>query len=210
MRVFTKELRDADFETIRTMCLTRADKKLQNEINKTSNTDNLFQLLACNKFYFNWMNVEYLQTMAVTSGNKKLEGLLRSYTDVVLSKTLGQVWKHMPSFRKTKFYSQVRTKFHGKNPDDITVKDLKKYEPKFAKKIALHIVQIDDGSLTITWCILAEKTYQAYLLSLNVPQKLGKDDFLQIGPWVVFNPQLVIQKLRKTHGNALIVILIMS
>ena len=205
MRVCAKELRDADFEIIRTMCLTRAGKKLRKEIHKTSNTDNLFKLLACNEVYFNWMNVEYLQTMAVASGNKKLEDLLKHYTDVILSKTLGEVWNDIPSFQKTKtkYYSQVRAKFHGKNPNDITIKDLKMCEPKCAEKIALDIVRIDKGSVTITWCILAEKTYQAYLLSLNVPQELRMDDFLQIGSWVVFHPQLVIQKLRKAHGNHL-------
>ena len=64
MRVFTKELSDADFATIRTICLTRAGKRLQNEISRTTNIHNLFELLACNPFYFNWMNVEYLQTVA--------------------------------------------------------------------------------------------------------------------------------------------------
>jgi len=203
MRVFTKELCDGDFATIRTICLTRAGKRLQNEISRTTNIHNLFELLACNPLCFNWMNVEYLQTVAVASGSAMLQDTLKSYTDVVLSKSLGEIWNSMPSFykTKTKYYSKIRAKFHGKDPDSITVNDLKKYEPKFAKKIALHIMDIEKGSLIITWCVLAEETYQDYLLALNIPQKLREDDFLQIGTWVVFHPQSVIQELRRVHSE---------
>ena len=203
LRIFTEELQDAKFETIRTLCLTRADKRLQNEIGKTTNLHSLFALLACNPFYFNWMNVEYLQTIAVASGNKNLVQLLKSYSDTILSKTLGEIWNFIPSFNKTKtkYYSKVEARFHGKNPDDITVKDLKKYQPRFAKKIALHIMQINKGSLTITWYISAEQTYQAYLLALSIPQELREDDFLQIGTWVAYPLQSVIQELKRVHGE---------
>ena len=202
MRIFTNELRDSDFRNIRAICLPRASKSLQNEIRKTKDIHSLFELLGCNPFYFNWMKVEYLQTMVCASGNKKLQATLKNYIDVVLSKTLGEIWNFIPSFHqmKVKFYSQVRVRFHGKDPDNITVEDLKKYEPKLAEKTALHIMQIERGPLTITWSILAEETYQAYLLALNTPQQLRKDDFLQIGTWTVFHPQSVIQELRKCHG----------
>ena len=203
LSIFTEELQDANFETIRTVCLTRADKKLQNEIGKTTNIHSLFKLLACNPFYFNWMNVEYLQTMAVASGNKKLTDLLKRYNATILSKTLGEIWNFIPSFHKirTKYYSKVRTRFDGKDPDRIMVRDLKKHEPKFAEKIALQIMQIEKGSLTITWCILAEETYHAYLLALNVPQESREEDFLQIGTRVVYRAEFVIQELKKVYGE---------
>ena len=202
LSIFTEELQDAKFKTIHTGCLTRADKKLLNKIGKTTDIHSLLKLLACNPFYFNWMNVEYLQTMAVASGNKKLTDLLKSYNDTVLSKTLGEVWNFIPSFHKTrtKYYSKVRARFHGKDPDNIMVRDLKKHEPKFAENIALHIMQIEKGSLTITWCILAEETYQAYLLALSVPQE-SRDDYLQIGTRVVYRAEFVIQELKKAYGE---------
>ena len=180
----------------------RTRKRLQTEIIKTKNIHSLFQLLVCNRFHFNWMGVEYLQTMAVASGNKELEDVLKCYTDDILSKTLGEIWNFIPSFHniKMKFYSKVRARFHGINPDGIVVKDLKKYQPKLAEDISLHIMKIGPGSLTITWCISAELTYQAYLLALSIPQKLKKDDFLQIGQWVVLQPQFVLQKLQKAYG----------
>ena len=202
MRIFTEELSCANFITIRTICLTRASKRLRNEICRTTNIHDLFTLLACNPFYFNWMNVEYLRTMAIAAGNTRLLGILENYTDVVLSKTLGEVWKFVPSFHKTKvkYYSKVKARFHRMNPDNITIEELKKYEPRFAKKIALHIMQVEKGSLTITWCILAEEVYRGYQLALNIPQESRQDTFLQIGKWVVFHPQSVLQELKKAHG----------
>lgn len=159
-------------------------------------------MLTHNSLYFNWMNVEYLKTMAVAAENIRLRDILRDYTDIVLSKTLGEVWNTIPSFQKTrtKYYNKIRAEFRGENPDSIKIKDLHNRKPEFAEKIALHIMQIVKGSLTITWCITAEETYEAYLLALNVPQELRNDDFLQIGTWVVFHPQSVIQELRKSCG----------
>ena len=148
------------------------------------------------------MYVEFFQTMAIASGNKKLEDALKDYNDIVLNKTLGEIWNFIPSHHtRTKYYSKVRAKFKKMNPYDITVKELKKCKPKLAKKIAMHIMQIDKGSLTITWCILAEKTYQVYLLALNIPQECREDDFLQVGMWIVYHPQLVIQKLKRVHSE---------
>ena len=148
------------------------------------------------------MKVEYLQAIAAASGNPKLKETLKCYTDVVLSKTLGEIWNDAPSFKiRTKYYFNVKAKFHGENPDQIQVKDLKKYEPRLAKKIALHIMQINKGLLTITWCIAAEEAYEAYLLALNIPQKHREDDFLQIGMWVVYHPQSAMLELERVHSE---------
>ena len=180
MRLFTEELCKADFDTIQTVCLMRADKQLCRKICKTKSIHDLFKLLKSNSLYFNWMKVEYLQTMAIAAGNKRLQGILKDYEDIVLSKTLGEIWNFIPSFQRTrtKYYNKVKAKFHGEDPDNIKIKDLQKFKPKFAKKIAQHIVQINTGSLTITWYILAEETYQAYLFALDIPKGLRNDDCL--------------------------------
>ena len=150
------------------------------------------------------MKVDLLQTVADTFENERLKSTLKSYTDIVLSKTLGEVWNDVPSFhsKRSKYYSKVRAKFCGMDPDKVTVKELiDKCKPKFTKEIALHFMKIDKGSLIVTWCILAEETYQAYLLALAVPQKCREDDFLQIGVWVAHHPQFVIQELKKVHSE---------
>ena len=205
VRIFADELCGDKFEAIRTICLIPASKKLRNKIRKTTDVYNLFDLLTCNPLYFNWMNVEYLEIMASASRNDNLKGVLKNYTDVILSKTLGEIWDFIPSLQsstKTKYYSKVRSKFQEKNPDDVTVGELtKRYKPRFIKKIALHIMQIDKGSLMITWCMLAEETYQAYLSALNIPKEHREDDSLQIGVWVVHQPQFIIQELKKAHSK---------
>ena len=201
-RVSIKELHKANFETVKIICLPRADKELKNKIRRTTNINSLIELLNNNPMYFNWMDVEYLRIMAIAAENTNLQDIVKQYNEVVLSKTLGEVWKSRPSFEKTrtKYYNSIRAKFHGEDPDEIKVEDLYNRKPRFAKEIAMHIIQINKGSLTITWCIAAVETYQAYLLALNIPQKLRSDDFLQIGEWVVFHPQSVLQELKKCYG----------
>ena len=149
------------------------------------------------------MHIDFLEAMAIGSGNKKLQHVLKNYNDIVLDRTLGEIWNFIPSFyhTRTEYYSQVQARFDKKDPDAIKVNELKKYEPNLAKNIAMHIMQIDKGSLTITWCILAEKTYQVYLLALSIPQECREDDFLQVGMWIVYHPQLVIQKLKRVHSE---------
>ena len=207
IRIFADELHHDNFEAIRMICLIPASRNLRNKVRRTTDIYSFFELLTRNPLYLNWMNVEYLDIMASASKSDKLKGVLKNYTDVILSKTLKEIWECMPSFHstKTKCYSKVKAKFQEKNPDYVTVQELtKKCKPRFIEKIALHIMQIDKGSLTITWCMLAEETYQAYLSALNIPKEHREDDFLQIGFWVVYHPQFVIQELRKVHGEYII------
>ena len=205
VKKFEDELYCEKFEPIRTICLLSAGKKLQNKICKTTSIYSLFDLLTCNPLFFNWMNVEYLEILASVSGNENLICVLKDYTDVILSKTLGEIWDCIPSLHnstKTRYYAKVRSKFQEKDPDDVKVKELtEKCKPKFIKKIALHIMQVNKGSLMITWCMLAEEAYQAYLSALNIPEGCREDDVLQIGVWVVHQPQFVIQELKKIHGK---------
>ena len=200
--IFEEKLPATRFEAVRLGCLHRACRSLRSQICGATGISDLLKLLLSNPIYLNWMKIDYLRTMAAAARSQVLRDALRGYTDAVLSKTLGEVWNFIPSFHKTKtkFYFKVKARFCGKNPNRIKVRDLVKYQPLFAKKIALHITKIGYGSLAVTWCILAEEAYQAYLLSLLTPQELREDDFLQIGPWVVHRPQSVIQELKKSHG----------
>ena len=202
MRIFIEELRKADFEAIKIICQAQADRELKNKINKATNVYKFFKLLTDNSLYFNWMNIEYLYTIASAAGNTKLQDVLKDYSEAILSKTLGEIWNSLPLSRetRTKFFEKVRAEFRGRNPDNVTVEDLQHHKPKLAEKIAMHVLQIRSGSLTITWCISAEDKYKAYLLSLGIPQEQRNDDFLQIGTWVVFHPQYVICELKKSHG----------
>lgn len=200
--IFEEKLPAIKFEAIRLNCLHRACRVLHNEISRTASNHDLLKVLLSYPIYLNWMKIDYLQTMAIAARSQVLHDTLQGYSRAVLSKTLGEVWNVIPSFYKTKekFYFKVKAKFRGKNPNHVKITHLRKFEPRFARRIAIDIMQIGSGSLTITWCVMAEEAYQAYLLSLMTPQEFREDDFLQIGPWVVYHPQSVLQELNKQHS----------
>ena len=124
--IFEEKLPATKFEAIRLNCLHRAYRILHNEISRTANIHDLLKLLLSYPIYLNWMKIDYLQTMAIAARSQVLQDTLQSYSDAVLSKTLGEVWNFVPTFHKTKmkFYFKVKAKFRGKNPNHIKIKDL--------------------------------------------------------------------------------------
>ena len=200
--VFRENLPPTRFESVRLSCLHQACKSLQNVISRATSNADLLELLVCRPVHLNWMKIDYLQTIAIAVRSQVLQDTLKGYIDVVFSKTLGEVCEFIPLFPETRrrFYFHVRARFRGKNPKSVKVDELRMYKPSFAKRIALHVWKVGEGSLKITWCILAEEAYEAYLLTLRTPQELREDDFLKIGPWVAYHPRSVIQELKKCYG----------
>ena len=66
---FTK-ISGEDFETIRNSCVARASGPMRGLIKSASDTNHLFEILAEEKKYCNWMNVRFLKTIAIACGNK--------------------------------------------------------------------------------------------------------------------------------------------
>jgi len=200
---------DACFQTAKTQCVSRAQStKLKRAIEKAHNMHSLFQLFACNSVYCNWMNIRFLETIAtavsVYSGNNKLEKLIQDYKDAIYSRTLRQVWEYIPAHQKlkTKHYSKLRAVFQNKDPDTVTVAEVLTHcKPHLADSIAKDIMKIGKGSLKISWLILTDDVYKAFLCLLTVPQELRRDDFLQVGAWIVYHPQSVVLELRKNYGE---------
>ena len=60
-------------------------------------------------------------------------------------------------------------------------------------------MEVQSGSLIIKFLVQTNKVYQAYLLFLTIPQQLRSDRFLQIGAWIVYFPQFVLQELQKIY-----------
>ena len=197
-----KEIKsNEDFMIIKNACVARANQKLSEEIKKTPDINSFFQLFADNKAYCNWLNIRFLEVIATASGNSKLKEIIHKYKKVIYSKTLRQVWGHIP-YRtvRTKYYSTLQAKFDGKDPDNMTVEQLKKMcEPYLVKDIAMLITIIEEGSLRITCLIPTNSVYQAYLSTLVLPQELRRDSYLQIGDWIVHHPVYVLHNLRKEH-----------
>ena len=196
-----KEIKVKDFVIIRNACVARASQKLSDQIKRTQDTDSLFQVFAENKTYCNWMNIRFLEVIANTSGNRNLVTLVKNYKDVIYSKTLREVWDCIPYHTvRTKYYSKLQATFDGKDPDNVTIEQLKRYcEPYLIKDIAMLIAIIEEGSLMIAFHIPTDEVYHTYLSALMLPQELRLDSYLQIGDWIVHQPHQVLQNLSREH-----------
>ena len=190
-----------DFLIIKNACVAHANQKLSNEIKRTQDINSFFQLFAENKPHCNWLNIRFLEVIATVSENNKLIGIINKYKKAIYSKTLREVWDHIPYHTvRTKYYSTLQAKFDGKDPDNMTVEQFKKMcEPYLVKEIAMLITVIEEGSLRITWLIPTNAVYQAYLSALMIPQELRLDSSLQIGDWIVHHPLHVLHNLHKEH-----------
>ena len=190
-----------DFLIIKNACVARANQKLSKEIKGTQDINSFFQLFAENKPHCNWLNIRFLEVIAIASGNSKLKSIVHKYKKAIYSKTLREVWGHIPYHTvRTKYYSTLQAKFDGKDPDNMTVEQLKKMcEPYLVKDIAMLITIIEEDSLRITWLIPTNAVYQAYLSSLMIPQESRLDSYLQIGDWIAYHPLHVLHNLHKEH-----------
>ena len=187
-----------EFRTIRNLCVARASEPLRGLIKRATSTHCLFEILADNNKYCNWMNVSFLKIIAIACGNENLQSLIENYTDVVYSKPLREVWDCIPHYSvRDKYYSKLKATFGGKDPDYMTVKELKKNQPQLAKEIAMHIAVVEEGSLLVTWLIPTDEVYQAYLSFLTVPQQSRMDELVQFGNWMAYLPEIVLQKYEK-------------
>ena len=186
---------------IRNACVARAGHKLSEQIKKTRDIDSLFQLFADNKSYCNWMDIRFLDAIANASGNSKLVNLVNNYKEGIYSKTLREVWNCIPYHTvRTKYYSKLKVKFDGKDPDNVTVEQLMRCcEPYEVKDIAMMIGIIEEGSLKVTWYIPTDEVRKFYLAALILSQELRLDSYLQIGDWIVHHPLLVLHNLHKEH-----------
>ena len=188
-----------EFKAIRNSCLARASEPLRGLIKHALNIHCLFEVLAENNKYCNWMDVRFLKIIAIAYGNKQLQSLIKNYTDVIYSKRLCEVWDYIPHYStvRDKYYSEVKVKFGDRDPNSVTVKDLISSEPQLAKEIAMLIAVVEDKSLLVTWLISTDEVYQAYLSFLTVPQHSRNDDLIQFGSWVAYPPKDILQKYRK-------------
>ena len=187
-----------EFKTIRNSCVARASKPLRDLIKRATDTHCLFEILADNNKYCNWMNVSFLKVMAIACGNKHLQSLIKDYTDVIYSKPLREVWSCIPHYSvRDKYYSKLKATFGDKDPDNMTVEELMKSRPQLAKEIAMLIAVVQWESLLVTWLIPTDEVYQAYLSFLAVPQQSRMDELVQFGNWMAYLPKNVLQKYNK-------------
>lgn len=187
-----------EFRTIKNSCVARASEPLQGLIKRATDTHGLFEILADNNKYCNWMNVSFLKAIAIACGNKHLQSLIANYADVIYSKPLRKVWDCIPHYSvRDKYYSELKATFGDKDPDNMTVEELMKSKPQLAKEIAMLIAVVQCDSLLVTWLIPTDELYQAYLSFLTVPQQSRMDELVQFGNWMAYLPKNILQKYKQ-------------
>ena len=196
-------MNDKEFKRIRNACVTQtdqADQRLYSSLKDASNSEHLFEALAP---YCNWMCIEYLETIAYAYKNDSLLNLIKNYSQVIFSKPLREVWNYVPFYSvKDKYYTELTAIFKDEDPDNLTVEELNQRKSQLAKDIAMLITVVRIQSLLISWLIPTSKTYQTYLSSfLTVPQQSRNDSLVQIGNWMAYLPQLVLQQQQKKFGE---------
>ena len=187
---------------IRNSCVAQAEEPLCSLLKQAPDSHHLFEALALNKPYCNWMRINFLEVIAIAYGKQSLEKLVQRYRCAIFSKPLHEVWdciSHIST--KHKFYTELQGKFDVQDPENMTIEDLIKTKPQLAKEIELHIAEVQRGSLIVTWLIPTVKLYQAYLSFLAVPQKSRKDVSVQFSTWIAYLPQHVLQEQQKKHGK---------
>ena len=80
-----------EFRTIRNSCVAQASEPLRDLMSHATDAHHLFEILAKNNKYCNWINVSFLEVIAIACGNKYLQSLIESYTDVIYSRPLCEV-----------------------------------------------------------------------------------------------------------------------
>ena len=194
-------MNENEFKSIKIACVTRADqadKQLCKSLKDASNNGDLLEALAP---YCNWMCIEYLETIAYSYKNDSLTVLIKSYSEVIFSKPLREVWNHIPFYSvKEKYYTELEAIFGDKNPDDLTVKELYQRKPQLAKDIAMFITVVRIQSISITWLIPTNMVYQIYLSFLTVSHQSRNDTLVKFGNWMAYLPQLVLQEQQRKFG----------
>ena len=187
-----------EFRAIRNSCVARASEPLCSLMKCATDIHCLFEVLAVNKKYCNWMDVRFLKIIAIACDNKRLQLLIEEYKAVIYSKTLREVWDCIPHYSvREKYYSEVKAIFGDKDPDNMTVKELLKSKSQLAKEIALLIAVVREDSVVVTWFIPTNKLYQTYLSFLTIPQQLRKDELCQFGSWIAYLPRSILQNYQR-------------
>ena len=190
---------EEEFYAIRNSCITRASEPLRSLLKNATGTQCLFEILAENNKYCNWMDVRFLTVIASACGNTKLQSLIQNYTNVIYSKTLREVWNSVPHYSsvRNKYYSELKATFSDKDPDNMTVEELIRSKPRLAKEIAVDIAVVEVHSIVVTWLIPTDEVYQAYLSFLTVPQESRNDEICHFGTWMAYLPQNVVANYAK-------------
>ena len=197
-------LSDDDFYITKNACVLHAKEPLHSSLRDASNSRYLFEAFSENQLFCNWICLSFLEIIANSYVNDSLVNLIKDYKQAMFTKSLREVWSSLPHLsvkdKIDKYYSELKQKLDGRNPDNMTVQELLDSEPELTMKIAKLLVVVNEASLLISWLIPTDEVYQAYLSFLTVPQQSRKDSYIQFRNWIAYLPGCVLQEEQKRIG----------
>ena len=202
----TRLLRRADFYIIRRSCIDQINTpngaQLQpkdvSDIKTSKNIDELLDVLAVSA-YWSWIDVRLLEAMVTASDNTSAKNLIKNYKDAIFKKKLEEILPDVPGKDiKEAYYIKVVSKV-DKDPHDITVADLLKFQSQLEtvimdiKKGICVLEHLEKGCIEVHWYIPTKCVKKAYL-SARVRCYHFKDlhlQYLKIGHYPVIHDPLV-------------------
>ena len=172
----TRLLRKADFHIIRRSCIEQINtpngaQLLPEDVSaiKTcKNIDELLDVLAISA-YWSWIDVRLLEAMVTASDNMNGINLIEKYKNVIFNKKLKEVLPDAPGKEiKEAYYTKIVSKV-DKDPNDITVADLLKFQSQLEtvimdiKKGMCILEHLEKGCIEVHWYIptnCVDKAYQ--------------------------------------------------
>ena len=159
-------MRKADFYIIRRSCLEQINTpngaQLLPEdvasIKASKNIDELLDVLAVSA-YWSWIDVRLLEAMVAASNNTKAINLIDRYKNVIFKKKLKDVLPDAPGKEvKEAYYTKIVSKVN-KDPNDITVEDLLKFQSQLETVImdikngVCILEHLEKGCIEVHWYI---------------------------------------------------------
>ena len=159
-------LKKSDYSDLRRACITqirnpggaKLSQNFTEQILRTQNIDDLFDLLVCSP-YWSWIDIRILEVMVVASDNPQAVQLLNNYKDVVFSKKLIDLLPNAPSKEvKEEYYAIVVSKVN-KDPNTMTVGDLLEFQYQLEEVImdiqngVCILEHLEKGCIELHWYI---------------------------------------------------------
>ena len=201
-------LKSTDCGDLRRACIAQMQnpggaelsQELVDKMETTESSDKLCDLLVRTP-YWSWIDIRILEVMVIASNNSQALQLLKNYKTVFFSKRLIDLLPDAPSKEvKEKYFAKVITKI-SKDPNEITVSDLLKFQSKLEvvimdiKKGSCILEHLEEGCVEVHWYIptnCVRGAYQNarlkcyYFNELNIQYlKIGTYPVIQASPDLV-------------------------
>ena len=171
----TKLLRKADFHIIRRSCIEQIStpngaQLLPEDVSAIKSSKNIDELLDVLAFsaYWSWIDVRLLEAVVTASDNMNAINLIEKYKDAIFQRKLKEILPDAPGKEiKEAYYSKIVSKVN-KDPNDITVADLLKFQSQLEtvimdiKKGVCVLEHLEKGCIEVHWYIPTSCVDRAY------------------------------------------------